>query len=315
MTHLVLILLPVLASQLPVPGSVRSDAVVYARLDFRKGNFRDAIAKLVEAQAKNELQDPNDKFEAALLQGLSYIYLGEAKNSVAHFQEILLTNPDFDLDPLTYGEAAKRELDAVRALPELKEALDKKRAEIREAKQVEDEARRIAEENARKRRELAALPDRLPSIEKHNPLLNILPFGVPQIEQERIATGVVFAVAQGAAITVSILTYIQVQSYIESDGKVSHDNMTMATNWKIANWISFGATVAVYLGVVIDAFVHYNERTVTMIPRDEYLKLKQDGSTSPALPPATPPAYPKPSTRLFLAPTPGGAAVGLSGVF
>lgn len=317
------LLLPILAAQSPVgvPPAARSEAVVLARVEFRKGNFRETLAKLEEAARANDLVDPADKFEAALLQGLSHVYLGEAKQSDLHFRDVLLANPDFDLDPLTYGEDAKRELDAVRAAPDLKEALERRRDEIRQAKLQEAEIRRLAEEAERRRRELAAIPERVPTVTKHNALLNFLPFGIPQIEQDRVVPGVLFAVAQGVSLTATVLTYTQVHSYIETDGKVSPDNLQDAKNWRIANWVSVGAAAAVYVAGVIDSFVAYKEQSVKMVPREEYLRLRQQeglappASPSPAPAPTPAGAYPKPSASLLVAPLPGGAAVGLVGRF
>jgi hypothetical protein len=84
-----------------------------------------------------------------------------------------------------------------------------------------------------------------------------------------------------------------------------------------------GVAAAVYIAGVVDAFVHYNERSLTLIPRDDYLKLKQQqpAASPPAgspdsPPPASPPTPPaKPTATFFLAPAPGGASIGLAGTF
>lgn len=315
MTCLALLLLPLVAAQAPIvaPASERSEMVVLARVEFRKGNFRDAIDKLEQARTAGDLKDPSDLFEAALIQGLSHFYLNEGAETRRRFVDVLLYNPDYDLDPLVYGDEVKQELDAVRASPELKERLDRRREELREAKRRAEEARRLLEEAERKRRELAAIPERIPTVQRHNLLVNFLPFGVPQIEQERVTPGVLFAVAQGVSLTATVLTYTQVQSLIESDGKVARDNLSKAVGWRWGNWVSVGVAAAVYVGGVVDAFLHYRERTLTTIPREEYLLIRDaDKPAAPASPPAP---YPKPEATLFLAPLPGGGAAGVVGRF
>jgi tetratricopeptide (TPR) repeat protein len=314
MTPLLFALLPLLAAQAPVMtvGQVaRSEAVVLARVEFRKGNYREALAKLEEASRRSELSEVNDRFEASLLMGLSHIYLGEAAEATEHLRDLLLIDPDFDLDPLKYGDDAKRALDAVRATPELQAALDARRGEIRQARAQADELKRLAEEAERHRRELAAIPERVPTIERHNALLNLLPFGVPQIEEERVIPGVLFAVAQGVALTATVLTYTQVQSYVESDGKISAGNFTKAKNWRIANWAAVGVAAGVYVGGVIDGFAAFRERTLRTIPREEYLKMRPeiDGSDSGK------PRASGPTATPFLSPVPGGAALGIAGSF
>ena len=313
-------LVAIAAAQAPVP-SLNSDLVADAGAEFRKGNFREAIKKIEQARRENLLKETSDIAKAALTEGLSHFYLGETEPAATAFAQVLLTNPDYDLDPLIYGEEAKKALDRVRAQPELQEPLRQRREEIKEAAAREAEVRRLAEEAERKRKELASLPEQLPSLERHSPLLNVLPFGIPQIEQDRVTSGVLLAIAQGVSLTATVLTYTQVQSFIESDGKVSSDNLTKAKDWRVANWVSVAAAAAVYVAGVVDAFVHYNERTLTLIPRDDYLKLKSQQPATPAQAPASTPAPappaapPKPTATFFLAPTAGGAAVGIAGTF
>lgn len=311
MHALLLLIVPIVASQVPASAPSRSENVVLARVEFRKGNFREALAKIDEARLAHELQDAGDQFDAALLSGLSHVYLGEAAEAATCFRDVLLSNPDYELDPLTYGEDAKRSLDAMRASAELKAKLEQRREEIRTAKLRAEETRRLAEEVERKRRELAAIPELVPSIERHNPLLNFLPFGVPQIDQERMTPGVLFAVAQAVSLTATVLTYQQVQSLIMSDGKVAPENLAKAQSWRTGNWVSVGVAAAVYTTGIVDAFLHYNERSLTTVPREEYLKLRWPDGASPK----APAPGPKPSANLLLAPIPGGAAACLVGRF
>jgi hypothetical protein len=254
----------------------------------------------------------------ALQETLSFIYLNQAKDAQPAIIEALLSTPDLSLDPLKYGQEAKREFDRVRELPEVQPRLEKRREELRLQKQREEETRRQAEEAERKRRELAAIPAQIPMVEEHNVLLNFLPFGVPQLDQGRLVPGVLFAVGQGVAITGTILTYTVVNAFIDEEGKVAPTNVDLARGFRVGNWIAFGLAIAVYAGGVLDAFLNHEARTVTLVPRDEYLRLRPPdaapGAPEAPKPAASPPAA-KPSATFFLAPIPGGAAAGIVGRF
>ncbi len=291
-----------------------------AGVEFRKGNFREALAKIAEARRQGGLSE-GQRYMLALQEALSFIYLNQAKDAQPAITEALLSTPDLSLDPLKYGQEAKREFDRVRELPEVQPRLEKRREELRLQKLREEETRRQAEEAERRRRELAAIPALVPMVEEHNVLLNFLPFGVPQLDQGRLVPGVLFAVGQGVAITATILTYTQVQSYIDnSDGKVDPTNVDAARGFRVGNWIAFGLAIAVYAGGVLDAFLNHQDRTVSLVPREEYLRLRPpDAAPAPGAPDAPKPAAPapaaKPSATFFLAPVPGGAAAGIVGRF
>ncbi|HEY3546844.1 MAG TPA: hypothetical protein VGK17_12265, partial [Propionicimonas sp.] len=209
-----LILVPLLATPAPAPRPAPApqpvtarDALFNARIEFQKGNFRQAVKILEDAATAGSEFSTTEKLDSAQLQALSHVYLGEPKEAQEHFQELLLMNPDYFLDPLIYGEEARNVVVATRTDPELQPRLEKRREEIRQAKLREAEARKTAEEAEKRRRELAAIPEQVPIVVKHNALLNVLPFGVPQIEQNRVLPGILFAVAQGVTITSSVLTY------------------------------------------------------------------------------------------------------------
>ncbi|HEY3546846.1 MAG TPA: hypothetical protein VGK17_12275, partial [Propionicimonas sp.] len=211
-----LILVPLLAAPAPAPQPTSAhapqpasarDVLTNARIEFQKGNFRQTVKILEDAAIAGSEFSTTEKLDSAQLQALSHVYLGEPKEAQEHFRELLLMNPDYFLDPLIYGEEARNVVVATRTDPELQPRLEKRREEIRQAKLREAEARKTAEEAEKRRRELAAIPEQVPVVVKHNALLNVLPFGVPQIEQNRVLPGILFAVAQGVTITSSVLTY------------------------------------------------------------------------------------------------------------
>ncbi|MGC4114076.1 MAG: hypothetical protein QM765_05340 [Myxococcales bacterium] len=309
----------------PVAPPSARDVLTSAKFEFSKGNFRQALKILADAEAGGTEFTATEKLDSIQLQALSHVYLGEPKEAQTYFRELLLINPDYFLDPLIYGEEARNVVVATRMDPELQPKLAVRREEIRQAKLREAEAKKAAEEAEKRRKELAAIPEQVPIVVRHSALLNVLPFGIPQIEQDRPMPGILFAVAQGVTITTSVLTYTVVQTqFLRPDGLVDSDKVQQAKAWRLANWVSVGAAGAVYLAGVIDAFVAHKEQGIKLISRDEYLKLRDEGRAVPTLAPTTPApelqptpasAYPKPNASLYLSPVPGGAAVGLVGRF
>lgn len=321
-----LALVPLLAAAEPAQPATARDVLTNAKIEFQKGNFRQTLA-ILEAASGVEF-NPVERFDSGQLQALSHVYLGEPKLAQEHFRELLLINPDYFLDPLVYGEEARNVVVATRNDPELQPKLDVRREELRQARLREAEMKKLAEEAEKRRKELAAIPEQVPVVVRHNVLLSVVPFGVPQIEQNRVLPAVLFAVAQGVTLTSSVLTYWQVDSYIDKkDGKVEPDRLKEAQAWRTANWISVGAAAAVYAAGVVDAFIAHKDETIKLLPREEYLKLRDQGVLLPAVPPTVPvtppPAEPKttpaPSTpkpeAFFLSPLPGGAAIGIAGSF
>ncbi len=282
-----------------------------ARNNFEFGKYEEAIRLIDEANERKLLADGPELVEAYRIHGLSHFYLGHRGEARRSFVKLLSTDPDVLLDSLLVPPLVIEEFESVKK--ENEAAL----GELRRRRQATAEQQRLAEEARRKLIEEADLQrrdsgrptlSRLERVEKHNLLSTLLPFGVAQFEQGRNTPGALFATAQGVTLFASILSYTQVQDRIEENGKVQPQNLTLAKRWRVANWISFGAAVATYLGGVTDAVIHFQEeKAISSVVR---------GPAPPGRP-AEPPAQ-RPNqagTSFFIAPSGDGVAAGICGAF
>jgi len=295
---LVLLLVPALAF-------ADDDPLRMARSNFEYGKYEEAISLIDDLNARKQLADGPDLLEAWRIHGLSHFYLGHRDEARSSFVRLLSIEPDHELDPLLVPPSAVVEFERVKTEnAALLDPIRERRKAIERQRQLEEADRKRLLEEERKRRERESSTVLLQRGERHSFLTTFLPFGMPQLEQGRGEVGILFAATEGVCIAGSVLAYSQVQGYIGSDRKVPPENLSAARNWQIANWIFFGASVALYVGGVIDAVLHYEEETVTTlaVPRD---------SVTPTAPrPGDPPPL-----GLFLTPTEGGAAAGVVGRF
>jgi tetratricopeptide (TPR) repeat protein len=295
------LLLLLLTALLPAGARAEPEQLREARARFDAGKYEESLP-LVEALLDEKLLAAEaDLVEAWRIRGLSHLYRGRGEEAQTALFALLQIDPDFALDPLLAPPVAIEALEAVRSANA--EQLEHIRQGRRRQRQLEEETRRNLEEAARKRREQESGLQRVVRVERHSFLTNLIPFGAAQLEQGRTQTGAVLAIGQGLGIAGTVLTYSQVHSYIESDGRVKAQNLKAAQGWRAANWIVFGATAALYLGGVVEAVLNYEPETVT-----EFLAPRQPGE-----PPAPPP--PQGAAAPYVAPVEGGAAAGLAGSF
>jgi hypothetical protein len=301
----------------PAAALAQPDLLRQARNYFEFGKYADAIRLVTELNENGQLAESRELVEAYQILGLSHFYLGSAPGASpaeagrhraearSAFVKLLSTDPDYKLDPLLVPPLALEELERVRKdnEPTLAEIRRRRLAAAEEMRLGEEARKRLLQEDERKRRE-SQLPVqvRVERVEKHSFLSTLLPFGGAQFEQGRSTAGALFAAGQGVTIFASILSYTQVQDRIESNGKVQPAHLTVAQHWRVVNWVSFGATVATYLGGVADAVVHFQEERV--------LPSEPPGAGEPG------PRAPRPAgASLFLAPIEGGLAAGVAGAF
>ena len=266
-----------------------------ARDQFDFGRYREAIRSVDELIGQKVLTTEAELTEAWRIHGLARLYLGQRAEARASFENLLALDPDFALDPLLVPPMAIEALDEVREAK--REFLEPIRARRRQL--AEERARAEAETRAT----LARQPMMIQRIERHSFFANFLPLGAAQLSQQRGRVGVLFAIGQSLAVAGTIFSWTQVDSKIEADGKVRPENLDSARAWRMANWVMFGATIALYLGGVVDAVAHYEEETVTEFEMQR--PPAQGGASAPEAP----------RQVLFIAPVEGGAAAGVAGTF
>lgn len=272
-----------------------TDLVRPARDRFDFGRYEDAIRIVDSLTSQKLLTSGDDLTEAWRIHALSNLYLGRRDAAVLSFQQLLSIDPDFQLDPLLVPPAAIELLEKTRT--EMRDFLEPIRARRRAiAAQEEQQPGAPGSTGACPPQQLV-----LQRVENTPFIVNFLPLGAAQIAQGRSRVGVIFAVGQSLAVAGTIYTWTQVEARIESDGRVKPANLSAARGWRTANWVFFGAALALYTGGVIDAVVHYEESRLTGFELGEVPAEREHQSAA--------------TQTLFVAPVEGGAAAGIAGTF
>lgn len=274
-----------------------TDLVRPARDRFDFGRYEDAV-RIVDSLISQKLLTSGDDLTAAWrIHALSNLYLGRRDAAVLSFRQLLSIDPDFQLDPLIVPPSAM-------------ELLEKTRTEMRDFLEPIRARRRAIAEREKQQAGANAGTEACPPqplliqrVENTPFIVNFLPLGAPQIAQGRSRVGVIFAVGQSLAVAGTIYTWTQVEARIESDGKVKPANLNAARGWRTANWVFFGAALALYTGGVIDAVLHYEEARVTGFELGDSPAAEEKGAAQGT------------SQTLFVAPVEGGAAAGIAGTF
>lgn len=131
-------------------------------------------------------------------------------------------------------------------------------------------------------------------------VVNFMPFGTAQFAQGRNGAGTAFAITQGLATAGAIVSWAAILSDLDGGAHVRDGRAGAIKGWRIANWATMGAGLALYVGGVIDAVAHHQDG------RQMKYVVTPSASQGGAAPMNAVP---------FVAPVEGGAAAGLSGNF
>ena len=308
-----------------LPAAAHADEtpeqLIPAKMQFDYGFFGDAIRMLDELIGQKLLSTEAELTEAWRIRGLSNLYQGNSDEAQADFFQLLMLSPDYKLDSLTVSPDALSMLEELRRTHQT--TLDAIREKIRALK--EQEAL-----NAAAQKQENCAPDRLlvRRVETTPFLTVFLPFGGAQFAQGRREMGTALGIAQGLAVTGSIITYANFKSKQGSDGRVIHGQKASAQGWRTANWVLFSLSVAVYAWSIADAVSHSQREEVTeaevMLPNAPAPKEEAATPSHPAEAPSetdgstrAPPPQPASASRprLFFAPAEGGGMMGIWGTF
>lgn len=261
-----------------------------------------------------------DLVELHKLAGLSAFNLGKAEVAERHLTALLQLDPDYNLDPFAVAPPA------IAYFEELRKKLGPQLDLIRQQLRIEaDRMRREADERARRQREeeerrrrVEELSRRITvrNVEKKNFLVNFVPFGAGQFQQDRTANGVVLAATQGAFALTSIIAFLAYEGMLEERTYTDHggvggpkqytvrgipkNRQAEANTWKIVKYASAGAFYTVYGYGVVDAIYHHEDEVVTtstlQLPPDpsQLQPVRERPAEQTPAPDAPPPAPKKP---------------------
>jgi hypothetical protein len=256
------------------------DVLTNARIEFQKGLPGDAEDPRGAAAQGTEFTPPSGSTPRSCRRSRTSTWASQGGQE--HFRELLLTNPDyFWTAHLRRGGAQRPRRHPDRS--ELQPRLEKRRQEIRLAKQREAEAKKAAEEAERRRRELAAIPEQVRWWSSTTPCSTCCPSASRRSSRTGRA-GRALRRGAGRDRHRSVLTTRRCTLHQRSDGRWSPTGSPTPRAGGSPTGSRWGRGRGLPRGV-IDAFVAHRDQSVKLVSREEYLRLRDEGGPVPSLPP------------------------------
>lgn len=198
--------LAVLLAAAPAHALSEQAEIDKARAAFVVKNYRDVETRLKHLlEGTSLLREPGNIAQARMFLGAALVEQNRASEATPVFERLLLDDPQFDPDPLTFPSKTL-------------EAFIDTRAQMRDrlAAKAAEEARHAAEQRRRAEEERQAQAKRLATLEKmagersitvkHSRLIASLPFGVGQFQNAQNGLGAFFLASEAALVLGSIIT-------------------------------------------------------------------------------------------------------------
>lgn len=272
------------------------EALKQGKAAYEYGNYAATIDQLEKLTRGRALESPTDQVEAFRLLGLAHFFAKQPDDARRAFLNLLSLDPDFQLDALYVPPPAIAFFEKVRA--DNQALLEPIRLRRRATQQA------IAQEEAARQRLLAqTLGNGAPPtvirerIDRPNPALALLPFGIGQFQNGNRPLGIALATLEALTLAASIGCYVWVESQRLPDGNYSastYPTTVTVREIQIATGAGFGA---LWLAGAGEALLKLRAPIVT----------REGVTTDP--PPTDPPA---PKLGATVAPIPGGAEGTLS---
>lgn len=296
---------------------------------FNAGSYAEAVARARQAMAVVNFVEA-DRVELLKMAGLSAFALGDGPGAEQLFYQLLLLNPDYVLDPFAAPPPAIRAFEEVRkknadALNLARQQIALRDERLKREAEERDRQKALAEEQ---RRRLDALSRTQRTVTEKPFVVNFLPFGAGQFQQERIGLGVLFATSEGLLAAASVVGFIAIETLFEKktltfdnilgtpDGKytvtvrvIPAERQVERDVWgavKLSTAIGFYAVWAIG---IFDAVIRHQPQIVTEQP----IALPSDkGAPDDAATGRRPRADLAPRLSPLLFPTPGGLGGGFT---
>ena len=243
-----------------------AEQVRLAKRDVDSGEYAKASQRLAQLVEAGHFQSQDLRLEAYRLLGISLVLQTpprpeEAKNA---FREVLLADPDTELDPFYVPQRV------VDFFDQEKKDLEPQLAPIRAQRRLEREARRkqLEAEAARRRDEeqQRRIRAQQPNVERRviqrEFWVSLLPFGLGQLQNGDRSLGYTLATLQiitGAASAGSALLIEGLRD--NSTQKFGHTEYNIATKLEIVKWIGAAAFYGLWAGGAVDAAIHFKPET------------------------------------------------------
>lgn len=190
--------------------------------------------------------------------GASYLFLGRVKDAEQQFDLLIRMDSAYEMDPLAFPkeviEAFERARERTNRI--LEEAARQRREQEEEARRAE--AKEIVEKQARmlRIRELATTE----TVETENSrIVAMIPFGVGQFQNRHDSLGTGLVISEGLLAVTSIVSFFLHESLRnEMPNEADRgDAEALRDGFKLTNWISTGALVALAIVGIADAQLRF----------------------------------------------------------
>jgi tetratricopeptide (TPR) repeat protein len=200
-----------------------------ARSLYDVGKYAEALARVSAALRGSTFTEPQ-RVELLRLGGLAAFNLDDLEGARGQFLQLLLLNPDFELDPFAVAPPAIRLFEQVKKDNAAQLGLARQQLALRaeQARRAEEARQRELKAEEERRRRLEALTSTVTvrTVRSQPWLVNLLPFGAGQFQQGRMGWGVTFAVSQGVLAVVSIISFFALNALYEPVTYTWNDRLT-----------------------------------------------------------------------------------------
>lgn len=331
---------PAQAPATPPPATPSSE-MGQIRLDFEYGKFKDVLSRARNLLDRGGLTD-EQLTELHRLAGVAAFNLGQPADAERHLSTLLRIDPDASLDPFLFPPPA------VQYLEKLKKQLASDLNVIRQERRIQaDRRRREEEDRERAKQQAAELQRRLDelthrvtvrTVEKRVFMVNFVPFGAGQFQQNRSGLGLLLASTEGALAATSLVAFfaygslfkdysIRIPNVLNPDGSgyldvryraIPTERRPEATVWRVAQ---YGSAIGFYLLYgygVVDAILNHEDQVVTTTMEERQPEAPPQPPSEEQPPPATRRNAPHPSPSALavrlsagIQPLPGGLGASL----
>ncbi|RMG12624.1 MAG: tetratricopeptide repeat protein [Deltaproteobacteria bacterium] len=311
---LALLLLAALTGAAPALAAETRGDLQRALDRFDYGNYEDAARLVEKLLAEGRLVEEGDLIEAYRILGLSYYYLKRREKARSAFVRLLSLEPDYRLDPFFHPPKIVEFFDQVRAENEsLLAPIRERKKRIEAERRLQEEARRrLLEEEARRAKAAEVEAEQAArrtvverTVRRREYLLNWLPFGAGQFQNDEPVKGAVLAAAQAATGLASVVGFAVAGGLRECERRpvpkgspgepqqftvvcgVAPQNLNLAQTMDRVKWIAGGMFWGLVVYGIVDAHLHYRPTAVLgEVRREEGLGPAPEPGPSAASPPA-----------------------------
>lgn len=238
----------------------------HARNAYDTGDYPLAVERFRELLARDPAPSRAIREECLQFLGASLLFQGREDEGSAVFDQLLVLEPDWELDPAVFPtpilDVFSRVKEQMRERLAALQAAEQQLAELeRQRRLEEDRRRRAALQAALEPRYLARVSD-----ERHL-VLAFVPFGVGQFQNGQETKGWTFLGLEAALFAANAWTFLSWDWYTREWNEARAGGFDaradqaagFAEGYKIASWAVLGSLLAVMVAGVIDALVLFED--------------------------------------------------------